>query len=68
MLLGFDDPDKKSLENNAGKGENGGNHHFPPFLTMFSILKLTKNHPLNLSQTTNFRLFHTERVCRQHEI
>ena len=38
------------VENIVLKGENAGNQHF---------LLLT------LSQTTNFRLFQTERVCRR---
>ena len=46
--------DKK--ETIMGQGVNS--QHFP-FPARFSKALLT------LSQTTNFRLFHTERVCRQ---
>ena len=35
LILSFNDPLEKPSENILGKGENAGNQHFSPFLTMF---------------------------------
>ena len=43
------------VENAVEKRENAGYQHFLIFPTVF----------LTLSQTTDFRLFQTERVCRR---
>ena len=49
---------KDLFENMEGKEENAGNHNvFNPFKD--------KNHHLTLFQTTNFRHFQSERVCRR---
>ena len=48
---------KKAKENNVGKGENAGDQHFLLFPVFCTVL--------TLSQTTNFRLFQSERVCRR---
>ena len=72
MIFVFD-----RVENIDGKGENAGLLAFSPFSSMFSnglSLRVVKsqdceikelNAHLTLSQTTNFRPFQTERVCRR---
>ena len=58
----------KPFENIVGKGENAVKQHFLPFPQCFlpfpkQISIFQRN--LILSQTTNFRLFQTERFCRR---
>ena len=40
-IMTFNDLYKKPFENNVGKGENAGNHHFPLFPTLFSTQSRT---------------------------
>ena len=65
------------IENIVGKEENAGNQHFLLFPQCFLSYETKRFFPpacqksslcgngLTLSQTTNLRLFLTERVCRQ---
>ena len=57
------DKKKKKKKKNVGKEENAGYQQFLPFLTMFS--EGFSRGSLTLSQTTNFGIFQTERVCRR---
>ena len=57
---------KKVYENNVEKGEIAQNEQFHLFLQCFlcnQCLKIL----ITPSQTTNFRLFQTERICRRHK-
>ena len=56
-------PTLKIFENIVGTGENASYQHFFP--NLFSNPIINKCHHLTLSQTTNFRLLQTERVCRR---
>ena len=62
------------LENIVGKGENayyhivgkGENANYQHFLFLLQFLRYSAfPGSLTLSQTLNFRLFQTERVCRR---
>ena len=58
-------------------GNNIGNQHFLPFLECVPLFQIEKKihlvyiltncrqMPSTLSQTTNFRIFQTERICRR---
>ena len=54
----------KPFENIVGKGENAGKHHFLLFPQCFlpSPKQISTFNPFT---NDNFRLFQTERVCRQ---
>ena len=56
--------EKNPFENIVGKGENADNQHFLLFPQHFLS---SEGKPLSLThyQMTHFRLFQTERVCRQ---
>ena len=66
------DPNEKDLKNMVGKEHNTGNQRF----LLFPILVFIQSHTvhksflcrkeLTLPETTNFRLFQTESVCRRH--
>ena len=64
MYIHFNTLKKKALKKHCGKSEIVQNEPFHPFPQCFLwnlYLKITLTH----YQTTNFRLFQTERVCRR---
>ena len=60
----LNDMGKEAFKKTLGREENAGNQHFLLFPQYLYPIK-EKLHHLTLFQTTNFRLFQTERVCRR---